>query len=498
MILRQISMKQFWKSNKWKYLIAFLLPMLVVVTTHTTLDNDSWYALAEGRQIVENGIYYTDELSMHEDLAVTVQNYGWGVMYYLAYSVLGAPGCYLVMLVLNLLIMVLVYKICMLISNKNVNLSLILMMATDVTLAMGFTVTRGQMVSYVLMLAVIYVLELYVKKDKAKYLWWIPLLSVAQINMNAAMWPIMLLVIGVYLVEAVVRIPKLGLKGYRAWPLVVALAAAVIVGLINPYGVEMMTFIFTSYRVPEISSFVGEMLPFEPLKSVWSLGIFVAISAVILGYVFGEGKNVRMRYLLMFFGFLALGLDSVRGMSQLILVMFFPLALVYKDKKWPKLIDSAKARRAIMAWTGVVTTCLTVATVAVVLMEVKAEPWKNLAEAVDVIDERVPEGERKSTKVYVNYDNGGYVEFRGYGAFLDPRAEVYLKVNNGKADILKEWHDYRQGYTGVKEFLDKYDFDYLLVGRGDHAYDLEDEDYELIYEYEEGNWGNKVYKKVGG
>ena len=251
------------KKFGWvKYLIAFLIPLAGVMVCSNGLDNDSWYVLAEGREIVENGIYYEDQLSMHEGLEVTVQNYGFAVIFYLLFQAFGPVGVYIVMLLLNLLLCYLIYKICMLISNKNVNLSLILMILTDLILARWFVVTRAQMVSYCILMLVIYILELYIKTDKSKFLWWIPLLSFAQINLHASLWPMILLVMGVYIIDGIKQ-PKLHLEGYKKGPLLVVGLAAFLVGFLNPYGVKMMTFILTSYGVPEANININEMYPFN-------------------------------------------------------------------------------------------------------------------------------------------------------------------------------------------------------------------------------------------
>ena len=52
-------MKKFLNINKLKIIIAFLIPMLFLLFINQGLDNDSWFVLAEGRQIVENGVHYT-------------------------------------------------------------------------------------------------------------------------------------------------------------------------------------------------------------------------------------------------------------------------------------------------------------------------------------------------------------------------------------------------------------------------------------------------------
>jgi hypothetical protein len=118
--------------------------------------------------------------------------------------------------------------------------------------------------------------------------------------------------------------------------------------------------------------------------------------------------------------------------------------------------------------------------------------------ALNAIDEDV-RGYDDALKIYTaytGYNDGGYVEFRGYKPYLDPRGEVFLKKNNGKEDVLYEYIDMKNGKVKVEDFLAKYDFDYLLVRKNvDPFYDLDSEEYETIFEDEKEHI--KVLKKVG-
>ena len=51
-------LKKAFKIGSLKYVAMFLIPMIFVLLYNQGLDNDSWGVLAEGRQIVENGITY--------------------------------------------------------------------------------------------------------------------------------------------------------------------------------------------------------------------------------------------------------------------------------------------------------------------------------------------------------------------------------------------------------------------------------------------------------
>lgn len=476
-----------------KYAIAFLVPLLVVMGINQHLDNDSWDVLAQGRYIVENGIYHEDVLSMHEGLHTVVQNYSFSVVFYLIHSVFGAQGIYFTMLLLFLVVLFLLYKICMLISNKNTKLSLILMIATGVVLALEFVVTRAQMIDYIVFLALIYILELYIRTDKGKYLRWIPGLSIVLANVHASVWWIIFAIMGVYIIDGF-RKPKKILQGYRKWPLILSLVVSAVVGVINPYGIEMITSIFTAYGGMASLEIVDELMSFNPMVG-YGLIYYLAIITVITLYAFAKEKP-RVRYLLLFFGFLFMGLSSTKGMSELLITMFFPLAYIYKDFKMPKAFYNQKIGRIVTIWVAILTICLFAVVTIRAIMMVEDRPNRAIEEAIDVIDEEVGDRNKRELKIYVGYNQGGYVEYRGYPAYLDPRGEYFMKTFNKKEDILKEWSDLETNKLKIEDFLDKYNFDFLVIEEycEEALKDLKDERYKLIYSDEENE--TRVYKKV--
>lgn len=423
---------------------------------------------------------------MHEGLDVTVQQYGFAVIFWYIYSALGPAGLYIIMLMLNIVICYLLYKIYKLISKGNVNLSLAIMVIADLLLILGgFVTTRAQMVSYCILLATIYILELYIKTDKTKYLYWLPLLSILQINLHASVWWIPILIMCAYLVDSF-KSPKLHLQGYRTKPLVLALLAFFLVGFINPYGIKMVTFIFTSYGASAIVNLVNEMTSFD-LRDVFNVFLYIALAATLILCIYHhDHKQIRMRYLLMLFGFLALGLNSIKGMSQLILIMFLPLAQVYRNFKIESVLDPGLGRNAIVFWSGITSVAITIALIIILPTKLPDSPGTVFASAVDAIDASVADHQEDPAplKIYSGYDHGGYLEYRGYHPYLDSRAEVFIKKPAEDEDsILQEYINLRRGKISADAFLAKYQFDYLFVDQYDHSiYDMDATKYELIYD----------------
>lgn len=487
--------KRLWRVENLKYVVAFLIPVLFILCANHTIDNDSWYVSAEGRAILQNGIYHEDVLSMHEGLHVVVQNYGFATIFYLIHSILGAPGIYLAMIILNFVILFLLYKIYMLLSKKNVDLSLILMAATDIVLGFGFIVTRAQMVDYVVFLTLIYALELFVASGKTKYLWWIPVMSLLLINLHASVWWVILAIMATYGIDSIKGPKILHLQGYRTKPLLLVAVVAILVGFLNPYGVEMMTSVFGGYGRLVKLDLVQELFSFNPIDGN-NLFYYLAIVGVLTLYAFGRPERMRVRYLLMFFGFLLMGLSSIKGLSELFLVMFLPIAVLYSDWKMPRVLNkeriwNVKISNTVLAWTCGIVVCSFVIMLPYVLLNLKDSPGAVMKQALDVIDQDVGGRNKKELGVYAGYNQGGYVEYRGYPAYLDPRGEYFLEDTNKKDGILEEWLNVDNGEISVDDFLSKYGFDYMVVERDEKKlYDLQDTRYELIFDDDV-----QVYKK---
>ena len=92
----------------------------------------------------------------------------------------------------------------------------------------------------------------------------------------------------------------------------------------------------------------------------------------------------------------------------------------------------------------------------------------------------------------------------GIKCYIDPRAEVFLKKNNLKEDIMEEYYLLQIGKIDVSSFLEKYKFSYLLVPETDYLYDnMSDVDnYKIVYnnisinEFSVDTYNEKIKYKI--
>ena len=477
------------------YISLLILPIVLILFLKKWLDNDIWYLLSEGRYIVQNGIYHTDTLSIHSDLAIVVQNWLSAVILWIAYAFLKVKGIFFLVIICNIVICYLLYKICMLISNKNKVLSLIIPLITDLSLCLYFIVSRPQLFSFIILLIAIYLLELYIETDNKKYVYFLPLLSFLEINLHASLWWMLILFMIPYLIDSF-KSEKLKLQGYKKKPLFISFILSLLVGFVNPYGYKAIIFIFKSFGDPYMLTYIAELQPYN-IKSLFGIHITSLTMLVGILFVFFREEKIRIRYLCLFCGTLILGLISIKGFSHYFLVLLFPLAYLLKDRV-PK--DFSKAKKGWKKLGSLLVVIIGIGSVT--LLVFASKQYKNVTrisdraeDAVSVID-YFTGGNTKNVKVYASFNNGGYVEFRGYKAYIDPRAEVFLKKNNGKADIHSEYYDFEFNKIELDDFLNKYNFDFLLVDITDRLYnDMDTKNYFVIYD--NINDGYKVYARNG-
>ena len=282
------------KPNKWIYIILFTIPLIFCLLLTKQLDNDIWYLLSEGRYIFENGIYNIDPLSMHQGLSVVVQNWLSATSFWIIYDFFGQMGLVTLILICNFFICLLFYKICLIISDKNYLLSLIIMFFADVTLITHFMVSRPQILSFIILLSLIYTLELYIKTNNKKYLIWIPILSLIEVNMHASLWWMLFLFMLPYVIDSF-KSNILKTQGYNKKYLFIAIAVAFLVGFINPYGYKAITFIFTSYGDSYMHKFISELLPFG-FSSTLCKHMFTIMLAIGIVYTFFREGNVSVEH----------------------------------------------------------------------------------------------------------------------------------------------------------------------------------------------------------
>lgn len=200
------------RERKTLFFLSMFIGLLFI---SRSLDNDIWFLLSHGRYVVQYGWPTTDPLSMHEGLDFVMQQWLSAVIFWESYVIGGESGPIAVVYVVSTAIICAYYRLLRLISQGNRNIAIAVTAFVMIFVCPLFMVTRPQIFSLLIFILTVYLLEKSTKTISWQRYFAFFLLSVLLINLHAAMWPLMAILVVPYLVEKIVRLDKKGISCIR-------------------------------------------------------------------------------------------------------------------------------------------------------------------------------------------------------------------------------------------------------------------------------------------
>lgn len=547
------------RERKTLFFLSMFIGLLFI---SRSLDNDIWFLLSHGRYVVQYGWPTTDPLSMHEGLDFVMQQWLSAVIFWESYVIGGESGPIAVVYVVSTAIICAYYRLLRLVAQGNRSIAIAGTALVMVFVCSLFMVTRPQIFSLLIFILTVYLLEKSTKSITwTRYLAFF-LLSVLLINLHAAMWPLMAILVLPYLVEKIVRLDKKGWflhqieTPWRSYALLLGIILAA--GFLNPYGIDAMTYTSHSYGVSLINTMVTEM---HPLTFDNILG---KIAFALMGFlmILFSKEKFPLHVVLLSLGMIVLALSASRSFSLFMTLGLIPIS--YYFRHWQGKPETNTKNIKVNKRFCVIMMILILATFSYTLYHAKEAMLHSLEQvplliklsvflitilvsiieiqygklrqvrsipirllifctvvltmtsltsllgftkpeapiAKQAVDYILANESKSDITVWTGYAPGDYAEFRGLHPYIDPRAEVYLKANNHKKDILQEYHDLEAAAIPYQEFLSRYEFDYILTEKGDllYTYLNKDPNYKLVLEYEGKSFGQdssvRLYKPI--
>ncbi|MBQ7739624.1 MAG: hypothetical protein IJT65_00110 [Eubacterium sp.] len=487
---------------KWFQLVFAFAPIVLLLAINTNLDNDFYFLYPTGEHIVINGFPTTDFLSMHSSMHIIVQQWLCTVLFYFIYSGLGRAGMIAFVYIAYLLLAFIVYRLCMLITDKNRFVSCAAAFLTDLVISFSYAHTRPQMITYIAVALEVLCLEKFARENSFKYLIPLPFISLLVINTHAAMWLMLFIFAAPYGAEALLLTIKKTEKekAYSLLKLLIAAALCFGAGFINPYGIKSMLYIFSSFGYDEISLYITEMQPLYKEASILGL-ILACIVLMIIAAVFTKERHFRLRFVLLFAGTLALGIMTLKSSAYFAVLGIPAFTYLVKDLKISFKVSEGEVTKkdrkkriilivllvaALAALGGVIATGgldSDKTETSAVKTESAHKDYKSLDKVIKILNK-----DSGDIILYAGFDYGQYLEFNGYHPYIDGRAELFLKDNNGEYDYMKELYDLDKKKINYKDFVNKYNFNYLVVSnKEDYLLKSlkQDKDYEMLFKSKE-------------
>lgn len=473
-------------EKKDKRLLAALLLIPAIFLFLGDLDNDAWFLLNHGRYVFEHGIPHIDPFTIHEGFEFVMHQWLSASIFWVVYNAIGAIGLKILVFISYVITIFILHKLYMRVSNNYFFISYILLWPAIFVL-MFFMTERPYIFSTPIICIEMYALESYLYTRNKRFLYILPIISFLLINLQAAMWPVLFVLLLPYIVDSVeISYKNINKKGYEKQPILISASLMVIAAFMNPYGIKLLSYGFRSVGHEEINLIVGEMKP-PDISNKIGMSVFGLILLVILVYAIYRNGRTNLRYFLLTLGTCYMTLLYYRNFILFSICGIFPLAYYLKEIRFTFLYQennekSLKIRKVL------ITAIILVVCISLLRYELSKTKYSSEYELLyDTVTYLIKNEDVEDIILYTGYNDGNLPEFLGIPSYLDTRAEVFIKKNNKKYDVLREYALMQFGIIHYSEVLDRYGFTHLIINNDDilNTYLEHDNNYILSYKNEE-------------
>lgn len=494
-------MKKFF-NNKYIYIpfAVILFLFIAYMTADVYFDNDGYWILSTGEYIINHGIPKINPFTFIPNLNIIIQQWPWAVYCYKIYSLFGNKGIYISALSLFLINVFLFSRIAK-IKKADINLSVIFVLFIF-TINYVFISIRPTMLTVLLLAMEIYILEYYKNTNKKCVLIVLVLLSLLEINIHSAIWFLHFVFLLPYIVPPI-KNPFVLFKetSIKRMPIIITMIPMFLVGFINPYGINGMLYLFYSFGDKLKNAGISEL-------GCWTLkdfyGILIISSVFLIFYICTKKKSknipIDSAAFYLFCGTTIMGCMYIRNLIYFVfglIIITIELISQIDLKQFYSWIEKQNKYTCLSTWLIIF--------LAIGLLG--KDTYTAINKSFDEINDNPikivkylndNDVNKESTKIYTEFNSGGYFEFKGYHCFIDARPELYFKSLNKKQDVFDDYMNvnHTSKVKNIEKFLDKYNFDYLCISSGTtfDIYMQTNNKYKMVEK--DKNAGYKLYQKI--
>ena len=479
---------------KFNVLAIFIIVIFSFALTPKTLQNDTYYTIAIGEHILENGIDMQDPFSWHEDLPYTYPHWAYDVGTYLVYQLgenIGIGGfnaIYIATAILSIMLGIVVYyalnKVC-----KNQLVAFFVTLGI-MYLLKNFICARAQLVTYILFALTILFIEKFIETRKKRYAVGLIIIPIIIANVHLAVWPFYFVLYLPYVVEYLIavltesdlyfkiaiainksKIKRLTLKN-RKQEKIEKLTSKVEElqkqkeeverkrnnRRSNPYKLIikkescikyliliMVICIFTGLLTPlgttpytylpktmegNTMDSISEHLPLTLINDLKTLTVLVLFLLIL---IFTDVK-IKLRDLFMLSGLILMAFMSRRQVSMFVLIggFIFAKLLVELINRYDK-GGSEQTIKAMTTLFGKIITILLGILVCFMIYKdkIKAPIVNESSYPVEACNYILENIDIENMRIFNEYNYGSYMLYRGIPVFIDSRADLYTPEFNG-------------------------------------------------------------------
>lgn len=241
--------------------ILFCTVWFVLQGIKGMVDTDVFYIISTGNYILSHGIPHTNPFVTTPGMSIVIQNWAYCVMIAWVKRSLGTAGLF----ILTILMIAGVYLVVRSLVAKTVTDPWVRLICTVILTNMfGYLNLRPEILTFLLIILELYGIEKYRQTNKRVYMGMIPATMLAEANFHASYWIMHLIVLLPYLVMfPYKRVVQTYMTGKMRRTLILTAILSMPVLLVNPYGLENVTYVFDAVASGALKLMkISELLPF--------------------------------------------------------------------------------------------------------------------------------------------------------------------------------------------------------------------------------------------
>ena len=481
------------KNKKLYIVFSMLLIVIILMTVTKEMQNDTFFTIATGEHILQEGYDNVDHLTWHENLGFYKLRRAFDVAIAFIYNTFGFAGIYAFVVIIASLTGLSLFNI-LLKQKNNIVLSFIATVISMLLMTSNWSFTaRGQIISYLLLLLEIYFIEKMIStKQKRHYIIFL-VISALIVNFHASVWYMTIILVLPYLAEAIMHKimknknlekSKIILEPISIKMLIIAILCLVLGSFISPIGTYTYTYMFKV--IGGISStFISELQQTDIISSIGMILGLIVIDILMLA----TKSKMKLSDILLFFGLYFMAILARRNQAFLYLIGTIPVVRLitnffetYDTENILEKLNNFFSKNWVLGCTTIVIVIGLSSNMVTRIREKYVNEKKYPVEAVNFIKENL---DYINLRIYNSFNYGSYLELSGIPAFVDSRSEIFTEEFNN-VTILKDWLETSRGNVNYNDTFAKYEIDYAIVEDKEiiNTYISADENYEKVFDDE--------------
>ena len=417
---KEIKHSIFDNENIPLVMLLFSTIFLYIIALSTSQDNDMFFEIMSGRDILKGNFHTVSHLNNHP---MIIQQWLYCVFMAL-FDKLGYLGHMLFVLIQNIILYILsslfIYR-----KTHNLKKATIGSFVSIVICYQYMVNIRPQIITVILLIAELLLIELYKEKDSILYLFCVIPILLLHANFHQAVFLYSLFVLIPYYIDK--KEDKLKLD----WRLILISPVYLLCSLCTPYGIDGSTYIIKTFTTKAYSYF--NIVEIQPLSIFEYHGIILLIGiAISIWCIYNKKLNKFMLFYVFSLFLLVCGMNT-RHLS--ILFLMFMYILSYDE------LDVIVKNKYVK---------IGLAFMFLLMSMSNANEIKDIRTTyIDNIGDYITE---QNAPIYnVNVHLGNWLEYQGYNnVLIDTRTEAFPIM--GDTEILPNIYALQ---TGIYKDLDK-------------------------------------------